>query len=333
MLSTPEGHARIGPIRQLPGLLADQGVDPAPVLRRAGVGPDLFDDPHGTIPYPQLGTLLHEAAQAARSPHFGMMVGATCGIENLGLPGTIAAQAPNLGQALQDIVEHVPDHYRASSVSVTVEADLAVFQFSLLADVPGAEFIREGSVAIMVRVIRDLCGANWAPDRVRLAHRRTGPASPYAAYFRAPVAFNTGENAVIFPAAMLARAFPGRQPGDRHALKQEARRATTRHGALADRVRHQIAEGLPRARADEISVARALAMDRSTLRRHLAREGTTFRAISHEVHFAHARHLIRDTDLSLADIASLLGYAEPAVFTRAFRRWSGMSPSDWRKAE
>ncbi len=81
----------------------------------------------------------------------------------------------------------------------------------------------------------------------------------------------------------------------------------------------------------EPTVARALAMDESTLRRRLAREGASFRAIVQDVRYEVARQLIGESELTLAEVAAVLGFCELSVFTRAFRRWSGVTPSQWRK--
>ncbi len=103
-----------------------------------------------------------------------------------------------------------------------------------------------------------------------------------------------------------------------------------RDGLFADQVRHQIQVSLPRGRADEAAIARSLGMGRSTLRRRLARNGTSFRTIVQQIHDEAAKYLIRESDLVLAEVATALGYAELSVFTRAFRRWSGVTPSAWR---
>jgi AraC-like DNA-binding protein len=67
-----------------------------------------------------------------------------------------------------------------------------------------------------------------------------------------------------------------------------------------------------------------------TLSRRLAREGITFQQIADEIRFALARNLLADTELPLNQIAVVMKFSEPSAFTRAFRRWSGQSPSAWR---
>jgi AraC-like DNA-binding protein len=82
------------------------------------------------------------------------------------------------------------------------------------------------------------------------------------------------------------------------------------------------------ARGDE--VARFMSMHRRTLNRRLKAEGTTFRAMLDEVRFELARDMLADSSISIVDVGTALGYADPSAFTRAFRRWAGTPPARWR---
>jgi AraC-like DNA-binding protein len=79
-------------------------------------------------------------------------------------------------------------------------------------------------------------------------------------------------------------------------------------------------------------IAGALAMHRRTLNRRLRAAGTTFQQVLDEVRYAVARELLEQSSIPMHDVAAALGYASLAPFMRAFRRWSGASPGDWRKA-
>ncbi len=79
-------------------------------------------------------------------------------------------------------------------------------------------------------------------------------------------------------------------------------------------------------------IAQALAIHRRTLNRRLSAEGTTFQKVLDQVRCAVAKELLGDSDISIAEIAALLKYADYVSFTRAFKRWTGASPGAWRKA-
>src|SRR4051794_39728771 len=80
-----------------------------------------------------------------------------------------------------------------------------------------------------------------------------------------------------------------------------------------------------------VEVAQMMGIHRRTLSRWLRSEGISLRMIANEARFGAAKQLLVDTDMSLAEISAALEFSEPAAFTRAFRRWSGTTPSAWRK--
>jgi AraC-like DNA-binding protein len=98
---------------------------------------------------------------------------------------------------------------------------------------------------------------------------------------------------------------------------------------LLARVRAQLAPG-PDGYADLERVAERLFMSGRTLKRKLHDRGTTFRALLDDERFRQARHLLDDPELDIQHVATALGYRDPACFTRAFRRWSGRTPSQAR---
>ena len=85
-----------------------------------------------------------------------------------------------------------------------------------------------------------------------------------------------------------------------------------------------------KARCSSEAIARHLSVNRRTLSRRLRGVGAGFKALADEVRFDIARQLLTETDITLAQVSAALDFSEPAAFTRAFRRWSGRTPSEWR---
>jgi AraC-like DNA-binding protein len=98
---------------------------------------------------------------------------------------------------------------------------------------------------------------------------------------------------------------------------------------LLERVRAQLTPG-PDGYADLERVAERLFMSGRTLKRRLRQRGTRFRALLDDARFRRAQQLLADAELDIHEVASALGYRDPACFTRAFRRWSGRTPSQAR---
>ncbi|MCX6394922.1 MAG: AraC family transcriptional regulator ligand-binding domain-containing protein [Propionibacteriales bacterium] len=148
------------------------------------------------------------------------------------------------------------------------------------------------------------------------------------------ISFGAERNQVSFPSSMLDAPLPQADPATLQVCVAQCeeliQRRTRRHG-LAEEVRNLIV-ATPGSLASLPQVAAALDLHPRTLRRRLAEESTTFRDLLGEVRSALAAELIAQVGLSVEEAASRLGYSETAAFTRAFRTWYGMPPSQFRNA-
>jgi AraC-like DNA-binding protein len=101
-------------------------------------------------------------------------------------------------------------------------------------------------------------------------------------------------------------------------------------GSITDDLRRVLRTELLRGTCSATTVARFFSMHRRTLHRHLRMEGLAFRQVADEIRYEIACELLENTDMALRQVAAALQYSELSAFTRAFRRWSGQSPSAWR---
>jgi AraC-like DNA-binding protein len=101
-------------------------------------------------------------------------------------------------------------------------------------------------------------------------------------------------------------------------------------GPLTEDLRRVLRTELLRESCSAAGIARLFSMHRRTLHRHLRIEGLAFRQVANEVRFEIACDLLQNTDMALSQVAAVLRYSELSAFTRAFRRWSGDTPSAWR---
>jgi AraC-like DNA-binding protein len=99
---------------------------------------------------------------------------------------------------------------------------------------------------------------------------------------------------------------------------------------LSDDVRRVMRMGLRKNCYSSEHIALQFSMHRRTLSRRLKGSGLGYRILSNEIKFETACQLLADTDVPLARVAVALGYSEASAFTRAFRRWSGQTPTSWR---
>ncbi len=186
-------------------------------------------------------------------------------------------------------------------------------------------------MAFECNIMQGLCGAHWRPSEVWFSHGRPKDIRPYQQWFHSDLRFDADRTAMMFPKTWLDRALPGSDPRRHRALQCEiAARALLTPDDHAEQIRRALRAMVPSGLASEAMVSRLLAIPARTLRRYLAAQGTSFRELLEEVRYEIARQLLADTDLSTAEIAHVLHYADASAFTRAFRRWTNLPPAAWR---
>jgi len=326
-----EGCLRIGPLVELPGLLREFGVDVAGLLGPLGLVETLFDDAENLIAFPILGQLLQDCVSQSRCPHFGLLLGQRTGSECLGLIGQVLPHAPDVGTALRGLVLNLHLHDRGAALLLSLEGDAAVLSYLIYHQGDGIDQINDGAMAITFNTLRSLCGPAWLPGEVWFAHRQPEDLAPYRRFFQAPLRFDREGTALVFPARWLDRALPGADP----VRRQEIERRIAAQGYLdprdlVGRLRCALRTLLVTSRGSQQEVAQLLALHPRTLNRRLAEQGTSFVALVAEVRYDIARQLLANTAMSISQVAAILNYAEPSAFTRAFRRWSGLSPMAWQ---
>jgi len=108
--------------------------------------------------------------------------------------------------------------------------------------------------------------------------------------------------------------------------------AQLNHDRITEKVKAVIIDQLPSGNVTDENVARALYMSSRKLQRQLQSDGTTFNALLNEIRQDLAQKYLREQDTSMTEIAFLLGFSESSAFSRAFKRWMGVTPTQYRKA-
>jgi AraC-like DNA-binding protein len=323
---------RVGAISAVPGEIRSLGLDPAQVLAEAGFDPSLFEDPNNQISFAARSRLIARCAEITGCPHFGLLVGAQGGLQSLGLVGLLVEYSHDVGTALRSLVRFFHHHLRGASIDVVVDGELAVFDYTIYQ--PGTEAtgqIGAGAMAGAVNIMRGLCGADWNPSEVMLALRRPANVEPYRRLFRAPIRFDAEQNALVFPASWLSHRLAEREPAIRRLLKEkiDALEAQFRD-PFPEQIRRVLRIALLTERTSIEDIAAVFSMQPRTLNRRLKAFGLSFRDLVDEGRYEIARQALVDTDMNVGHVAALLDYADASSFVRAFQRWSGTTPSQWR---
>jgi AraC-like DNA-binding protein len=196
----------------------------------------------------------------------------------------------------------------------------------------------EGLLAAQVASGRVLSGTHWSPRRVCFAHPRHAASEAVEAFFGTRVEYDAAAYVLETDAAVLALPVAHADIALGNLLHARAEAALAEAHASGERPwRERVTELLAaQPRTGELGpegVAARLAVSERTLQRRLREEGVSFAGLEEEVRRGRAFELLRDGQLALFEVAFLLGFSDPSAFSRAFRRWSGMAPVAWQRAQ
>ncbi|MDL2182735.1 AraC family transcriptional regulator [Pseudomonas sp. ChxA] len=308
-------------------------LDSAALCIEAGLDPQQMDDPNARYPLSATTRLWELAVQASGDPAIGLRV------SRFVSPTTFHALGYALvaSGSLREVFERIVRYHQVVSDALTLElsAEGERYHFRLLqppdSPAPALEAI-DAFAAIYVRTCRNRLGRDYAPLAVYLRRPEPADPKPWHAVFRAPVFFGAEEDRLEFAArdfdSHLDDANPELAEHNETVLKRTL--AQLQPLTWERKVRRAIEEQLPEGEPSAERIAQALHLSLRSLQRHLADEGCRFDALLNECRENLALLHLRDPHCSLAEISYLLGFADTSSFSRAFKRWTGMTPGQFR---
>jgi AraC-like DNA-binding protein len=310
------------------------GRAPGGVLKEVGLEPADLADPENRILYAAYVGLIERAAALIGDPGYGLKLGASHGVRDVGLLGFIALNSPTLGDALASIERYVK--VANEGIDAVFEAGRHGATLRFRETDPSLRGLRHNSeqaAAQIARGARELTRRKAAPLRVEFMHARPDGRIDYEGILGCRVKFRAAWDGVVFAEETLRLAVIGADSKLLRVLESACRRIigpTPRKHDLVHSVRQHVVQRLAKGALPLDDMARHLGMSAKTLERRLRERGASYRALVGSARRDLAERYLADTDLRLQQIAYLLGYSEPAPLVRAFRRWTGGTPMQYR---
>jgi AraC-like DNA-binding protein len=333
------------------GFLQAVGAPVERYLAAAGLSSLTDEAPESLVPLRPVLEFFDRAATAEGIESFGLLVGARTELDALGAFGRVILRSVTVEDAIRAAAENMRLYNSAERIWLHREDDRVLICHSLY-ESAGDRHGHLFAIMLLIKIIRRAAGPGWWPREIRLPESETKWLKTYAAIVPTDWAPHAEPfSAIVIDWWLLAqrtsRGMNGRRP---HPVVSRAS-VRTDHGtrgecglddarflrssAPADDLSRSVQQaigGLLRAGHPGIRVAAELAgLSVRTLSRRLAEEGTSYERLVEQTRFSAAVDLLRNNQLRLIDIAYELGYTDPANFTRAFRRWAGMPPSEYRR--
>jgi AraC-like DNA-binding protein len=320
-------------LASLPVLLDELGFDPQPIFKETGMTARRFANPDMTVPYVRASRLLAHCVAATGCEHLGLLLGERAGPSSLGIAGFMLGSAPDVGTALHALVDNLDLHDQGGVPMLHTNGSVTLLGYAVREiHAEAAEQIYDISIAVACNIMRSLCGADWNPIEVLLSRRRPRDLAPYRRFFRSPIRFDAEQSAVAFPTRWLGFRLKAADPLLHRHLYEEALRIRKRQASssLSGKLFPALRSLLLAQSCSLSEAGRMLGLHPRTLNRRLRSEGTTYRREVEGAKYGTARHLLAKTSMPIAEIAAALDYADASAFIRAFIRWSGDSPGNWR---
>jgi AraC-like DNA-binding protein len=288
-------------------------------------------DREALIPAFSLVRLLAHAGVA----NVGLRSGEQASIESLGIYGRLVRRSPTLRDALDAIVRHYPAFSSSGRIWLAFRGDDVDLCQTFAADFDlseeGWQQATHYLLTLVLGVVRLGAGATWRPDEVRLQAHASPALRDAELLSGARLRFDQPLTAITLPRTLLDKRLPPAPSKlDVPAATVEAWKASAPArdfaGSIVQVIETLSWEGYP----DIHLTADVLGMSVRTLQRHLASAGFTHESLVGRARFVTAAALLKETDAKILDIALDLGYSDHAHFTRAFRRWAGCSPQEYR---
>jgi AraC-like DNA-binding protein len=314
------------------------GGDVAWVVREASLTLDDLARPENRLPLRKFVTLLEAASRSTGDGCFGAHLGEVCSLGELGLPGYLAVFAPDVARALSSFSRYYYLLGDATDVRFETQDGRASFTYHVLDPVswPRRQDA-EQVITMIVYLLREWIGEDWKPDLVWFEHPRPADAQELERVLGCPVRFDCRRNTVWFDASWATHRNPRADEKLFHLLSWFAETVTGSSGRAfpcGSTFRQQVLSSIDTCanlgNPSVHAVCRALGLEPRTFQRRLQAENTSFREVYEEYLQQQAVRLLHQSALRQKEIAARLGYGSLNSFIRAFRRWNGVTPGQYR---
>jgi AraC-like DNA-binding protein len=313
------------------------GFSGAQIFGNSGLKLSDFDAEEPRLAFDELAQLFERAAVLMQDQLYGFRSGQTREIRRLGLIAFVGLSSPTMGSFLENVARYRQVFSDAMQIDTSRLLDEGVLEWHF--DVPFAidrRQIVEFGASGHIREMRCLTERNYKPLSLEFRHVRAEGIPEMERFFGCPVTFGADANRFRFRPGDLELPL---KSADGYLFKlvqkccEEALdKLAPQTSSLIVLIEKQLSTRLTGGDVSHAAIAKALGMSSRTLSRRLSEEGKTFSDVADAYREALARNLISKTALPITEIAYLQGYRDLSTFSTAFKRWTGQTPSQFRRA-
>lgn len=333
------GTVAVSLVRAVADELAHQGQDPVALLQEADIDPALLDDASTRVPLTLYDRFQKLALERTGDEAFGLHMGEHGSLASFSTLGHMVAQCRTIREAIEIALQYYRLVADTASAPTLVDKGPEVwFQYEYLRHPdPQIDRLRaEFGLTRILLIARLLLGEDTVPRETWFEHEAPPHADEYRRVFRGTERFGMPSTGFLVSRVLIERTQRHHDEGLLDALRAQADRSLERletAEGVAQRVRRLLVREHGRLRPEMDEVARGLGISSRTLRRKLAAEGVGFAQLTEEALRDVACTMLKDPRRSLQEAAYELGFSDASSFHRAFKRWTGITPTEYRRQE
>jgi AraC-like DNA-binding protein len=315
-------------------VLESEGLDIPAIMAAAGIDPAVLQDPDARLPTEKMSRLWRAAAEISGDPNVGLASALVPKPGNFDIVGYAMLSSRDLRAALHSFSRHMRLVSDAAEITLEDRGKTVLVRFDLHG---GREPVPRQRIEFDLLTLLTFCrwvsGRPIAPVSLSMQPPEPPDARLLAQTFRCPLSFGSPFNGLVWSREDVDAPLPACNPSvaELHDKLLQERLAAYDGLAIGHRVRKQIALGLSTGEPRREAVARALNLSDRTLRRRLQDEGVTFEQLLDMTRCDLAQHYLARPNLTIAEVAYLLGFSEPGAFNRACKRWFELPPRQFRE--
>lgn len=319
---------RLNLVSPLLDQLQRQGVNAGPVLAEQSLTTSDIGNPELFVTAPRMYRLVEALAEASGDAYFGFRVGEQLDPYHWSPLKSAVEDSQTLGGTLLRFMENAPQDESSVNYILTVSGGRATLREKRLTDGGIVPRHNDGfTVAYLVTIIRRAMGGDWDGTKVIAQLCDPGVIPPGYLNIRTAQQDNLGAS-ISFPARWL---FHSMSNDSAEESIDPGTVMSTPETSIVLAFRQAMSSHLHEFDLDSAHAAEICGMTKRTLSRKLQAKGTTIRKELDAMREEKAKATLRDTDQPISEVAALVGYENPVVFSRAFKRWTDMLPTQYRK--
>ena len=317
-------------------VLEENGLDREEILANSSLSEDLFLNPDEKLTALQFSELMDQCVNAEPKLPLGLQFGERATVTCLGPLGMAIMHGNNLGEALELYLKCYPIIDQFATISVhDLDRGMGLYQVDVPQYWPAhyREFAIEAFISCIIANARILSGKDLQPFHINFDYEKPAEiVAQYEEYFNCSIHFGNVQNSIVFDRSHLDLPIISSNKTLYNIFRTQCEqmlKELKQTPSLASQIEKYVLTNMDTA-VQVSDVANHLCMSKKTLANRLKKEGTNFQEVVNTTRSKQAKKLLQNSDLSVEEIATIIGFSDASNFRKAFKKWTGSPPSEYR---